>query len=101
MAKWADYGISAVRYNTRHTHIDKVRVHPDDGDAIGSAKEQLRTDVIAAIKNDTTYVTIFKNSQSKWTKGQPVYVIKVHGEEYIKTVDNGKPEDNLENLPEF
>ena len=25
MSKWADYGISAVRYNSAHTHIDRVR----------------------------------------------------------------------------
>jgi len=37
----------------------------------------------------------------KWKKGQRVYIIKVNGIEYIKTVDNGKEQDNLENLPEF
>ena len=29
MAKWADYGISAVRYNSEHTHIVRVRAYPD------------------------------------------------------------------------
>lgn len=101
MSKWADYGISAVRYNLRHTHIDKVRAHPDNGESIGAFSEWTRADVIAAIKRGTTFVTIFKNSEGKWNKGQPVYIIKVNGVEYIKTVDNGKEEDNLENLPEF
>jgi len=101
MTKWADYAISAVRYNVRHTHIDKVRVHPDNGDSIGESTEWTRADVIAAIKRGTTFVTIFKNKDGKWEKGQPVYIIRVNGVEYIKTVDNGKEEDNLENLPEF
>lgn len=35
MSKWADYGISAVRFNSAHTHIDKVWVHPDNETLIG------------------------------------------------------------------
>lgn len=101
MSKWADYGISAVKYNAAHTHIDRVRAHPDNGDTIGAYSEYARADVVAAIKKGTTYVTIFKKTDGNWQNGQPVYVIKVNGVEYIKTVDNGKAADNLENLPEF
>jgi len=103
MDKWADYGISAVRYNNAHTHIDRVRMHPDNGDTIGSPVEQNRGDVIAAIKKGITFVTIFKDEskEGQWKKGQPVYIIKVNNVEYIKTVDNGKAVDNLDNLPEF
>jgi len=50
MSKWADYGISAVRYNAEHKHIVQVRVHPDNGETIGSPSDQLRQDVISAIK---------------------------------------------------
>ena len=32
MAKWADFAISAVRFNAAHTHIDRVKVHTDDGE---------------------------------------------------------------------
>ena len=101
MAKWADYGISAVRYNAAHTHIDRVRAHPDDGDKIGISTDILRVGVIAAIKKGTTFMTIVKGAGEKWQSGQPVYIVKVNGVEYIKTVDNGMAVDNLENLPEF
>lgn len=101
MEKWADYGISAVKYNSAHTHIDKVRIHPDNGDKMGQSVEQARTDIVNAIKKGTTFVTILKGDDGKWKKGQPVYIIKINGVEYIKTVDNGKAEDNLGNLPEF
>jgi hypothetical protein len=102
MSKWADYGISAVKFNYAHTHIDKLRCHPDNGNSIESSTDYNRGDVIAAIKNkDITFVTIFKNRQGKWEKGQPVYIIRVRGVEYLKTVDNGKAADNLDNLPEF
>lgn len=52
MAKWADYCISAVRFNSQHTHIDKVRTHPDNGDSIGSSSDYARQDVVAAIKRE-------------------------------------------------
>lgn len=102
MAKWADYGVSAVKFNREHTHIDQVKVHADNGDAIEGATAWSRQDVIKAIENGSTFVTIFKNSvDGKWKKGQPVYVIKVSNTKFIKTVDNGKLADNLDNLPEF
>lgn len=37
----------------------------------------------------------------QYSKGQKVFVIKVDGISYLKTADNSKEEDNLENLPEF
>jgi hypothetical protein len=101
MSKWADYGISAVKYNATHTHIDKVRIHPDNDDSIGASSEYTRMQVVADIKKGKTFITIFKGNDGKWQKGQPVYIIKVNNIEYIKTVDNGKATDNLENLPEF
>ena len=100
MAKWADYGISAVRYNRDHTHIDLVRARPDDGEKIGEAAEYARADIVAAIKRGVTFTTILMRD-GKWQQGQSVYIITVNRIEYIKTVDNGKAADNLENLPEF
>ena len=101
MSKWADYGISAVRFNGAHTHIDRVRAYPDSGDDFGTRVEHPRADIVAALKKGITYVTIFKGSDDKWNKGQPVYIVKINGVEYIKTVDNGKAVDNLDDLPEF
>jgi hypothetical protein len=102
MSKWADYCIFAVRFNSQHTHIDLVRAYPDEGDKFGQMGEYARSDIVDAIKRGITFVTIFKNSQTeKYEKGQSVYIIKVNGTEYLKTVDNGKAADNLDNLPEF
>lgn len=101
MTKWADYGISDVRYNDKHTHIDQVKVRADNGDGFSAAAIWEREDVIKAIENGTTFVTVMVNSEDKWNKGQPVLIIKVGGTKFIKTVDNGKTSDNLENLPEF
>ena len=98
MSKWADYGISAVRYNKDHTHIVKVRVHKDPGANIGSGKVWPRTRVVSAIEQNTTFVTIFKNKQGDgWRKGQNVHVLR--GAKYIRTdMDDENESDNLEDL---
>ena len=101
MAKWADYLISAVRYNNNHTHIDQVKVHEDLDDKVGSAKIYERKDIVNAIDNGTTFVTIYKGDDNNWKKGQKVFVVTINDKKYIKTVENRKEEDNLENLPEF
>lgn len=101
MAKWADYLISAVNYNQEHTHIDKLRVHKDNGDSVGKGEAYARQAIVDAINDGTTFVTIYKNKEGKWNKGEDVIIINVNGIDYLKTEDNGKEEDNLENLPEF
>lgn len=100
-AKWADYCISAVRYNTAHTHIDYVRAAADNGTTLGPWQDYTRATVIAALKQGTTFVTVVRGHDGNFRKGQPVYIVVIRGVEYIKTRDNGRAEDNLEDLPEF
>jgi hypothetical protein len=101
MEKWADYGISKVRYNDDHSHIEKVKVHRDNGDSIGSPEEWSRSSVVSAIGNGNTFVTILESSDNKWTRGQDVHIVTINGIRYIRTDQNRKASDNLENLPEF
>lgn len=101
MAKWADYGISAVRYSDGHQHIACIRAHRDNGDSIGLEEIYERSQVVAAINRGTSFVTILKSGESKWLKGQPVIVVRINGVDYIKTTNNSQANDNLENLPEF
>ena len=101
MSKWADYCITAVHFNKERTHIERVKVRPDTGESLGAESEASRETVVAAIKKVTTYVTVVKNSGGNWAKGKEVFIIKVDGTEYLKTVANNKPNDNLDNLPEF
>lgn len=101
MDKWADYGISMVRYNDERTHIVKVQVREDKGDTLGSAEEWLRTQVVSALERGKTFVTILQSADGKWRKGQDVHIVIVKGVKYIRTDQNQKASDNLENLPEF
>lgn len=101
MEKWADYGISKVRYSSERTHITKVQVHEDKGDTIGMAAEWSQNQVVSAIEHGKTFVTILKGADGKWQKGQDIHIITVDGVEYIRTDQNRRASDNLENLPEF
>jgi hypothetical protein len=98
--KWADYLISAVRYNAAETHIEKVRVHVDNGDSVGPASEWTRAKVIAQLEAGYSFVTILK-SNGKWQKGATVRIVVIHGEKFIRTDADQTKEDNLGSLPRF
>jgi hypothetical protein len=101
MSKWADYGISAVRFNLRHTHIDQLQVTQDQGDTFGANSIESRDNVVSAIKRGVKFITIYRGENNQWNKGQPVVIDRVNGVDFLKTVPNGKPIDNLDNLPEI
>jgi hypothetical protein len=101
MAKWADYCISAVRYNDEHTHIVKVKACEDKGETLGDTTEWARIDVVNAIDRGKSFVTIYKSNDSKYKKGEDVRIITVNNVKYIRTDANQKAADNLGNLPEF
>ena len=99
MVKWADYLISAVRYNVQHTHILTIRRHLDNGDNIANPNIVNRNIVTNDLKNGKSYKTIYKNNQGKWKQGEDVRLIGNTG--FITTDPNKVTRDNLGNLPEF
>jgi hypothetical protein len=101
MSKWADYGICKVHYDNDHDYIETVKIREDLGDSIGSEVEKKRSWVVKKIEDGTTFVTILKNEDGKWEKGQDVHIVTVNGKKYIRTDQNDKDSDNLENLPEY
>jgi hypothetical protein len=100
MEKWADYLISAVKYNDPKTHIIAVKAYQDLGDKLGPEQHFSRQQVVQGIENRTTFMTIF-NVDNKWQKGQLVEIIVVNGEKFIKTLRDNTARDNLDRLPEF
>ena len=102
MAKWADYCIHEVRYDTDHKRIVKVKAKEDKGEELGSSEILTRQKVISNIKDGIEYITVFKkDGENSWSKGKKVIIVTVDNVEYIKTESNEKKVDNLENLPEF
>ena len=98
--KWADYLISAVRYDIARTHIDSVQVHQDNGVSVGSPTIWKRSQVVAAIANSYTFVTIYLENNT-WKKGEDVRAFRVGSNLYLRTDRNNRASDNLGNLPEF
>lgn len=100
LEKWADYLISAVKYNDPKTHIIAVKVHQDLGDKVGEPEHFSRQQVVQDIESGKSYMTIFRGNNG-WQKGQLVEVIVVNAQKFIKTIRDNTPRDNLDRLPEF
>ncbi|MBN2379694.1 DUF3892 domain-containing protein [candidate division WOR-3 bacterium] len=101
MAKWADYLISAVKYNGDRTIIEGVRCCIDKGDSISESVDISRSKVIYLLDKGYTMAAIFKNIEGKWQKEANVRLVKVDGEKFIRTDKSQKRGDNMVNLPEF
>lgn len=85
--KWADYLISAVRYNPAETHIDRVRYAADNGDTIGATSEPSRQSIVQSLENGYSFMTIYKNrnNSTKWSRGAAVRVVAIDGMKFIRT----------------
>jgi hypothetical protein len=101
VSKWADYCISAVRYNSTGNHIEKVQVCEDYGKTLGNFEEWLRSNVISSLNNNKTFVTIIMNEGGSCSRGVDVHGVNVDGTKYIRTDKDQTTQDNLGNLPRF
>jgi hypothetical protein len=98
---WADYLISAVRYNAAETHIEKVQVREDEGEKVGSPSTWERSKVVSNLEGGNTFVTITESSDGTWQRGAEVRIVTVREVKYIRTNADATEEDNLEDLPRF
>lgn len=102
MEKWADFGISRVKYDDRHEAISEVEIQPDLGERFGYPQRASRQNVVTAIGQGKTFVTIIKSPDDKSiTRGEEVRTVTVRGQKYLRTDNNGTPADNLGSLPEY
>ena len=100
--KWADYLISAVRYNYDGSHIDQVRSHPDNGATVGAGTEVTRAQVVRLLESGSTFVTItWSPTSNSWNRGAEVRVVTISGEKFIRTDRDATKRDNLGQLPTF
>jgi len=99
--KWADYVITAVRFNTAGTHIEAVQRRADNGDSAGTPTEAKRSTIVSSIEAGTSYCTATKGSDGNLQKGAEVKIVKIDGEKFLKTKTDGVKKDNLDKLPTF
>ena len=65
MSKWANYGISAVKFNPQRTRVEKVVAQLDLEEIFGTPSEFTRNEIVAAIKRNYTFITISKREDGK------------------------------------
>jgi len=99
--KWADYLITAVRFNNAGTHIEAVQIRTDNGDTAGSASNASRAQVVAWLESRYTFCTATKASDGNWQKGAPVKIVVIDNQNFIKTKADRTKADNLDYLPTF
>jgi hypothetical protein len=102
MKKWADYLISAMRItkSSNNNFIAYFKVHKDKGEFIGSGSTWTKDEVLEAIKNGNTFLTIYKENNGKWKKGSGIHEIIF--EQLFKSHDKEiKEENKVIALPEF
>jgi hypothetical protein len=98
--KWADYLISAVRYNQAETHIEAVQVRTDDGEKVSQPSRLTRDEVIKMLGEGSTFITIYAKD-GKWHRGANMKTLVVDGETWIRTDADRTKADNLGDLPRF
>ena len=74
MEKWADYLISAVRYeyNSSRKVISYFKIHRDNGDSVGKGSTWTKEEVLDAMQRGETFITISKVNGGKWKKGKNI-----------------------------
>ena len=102
MNKWADYLISAVRYNSSSNNrtISYLKVHEDVGESVGESKTWTKDELIDALIKGKTFVTILKDGSGNWKRGSDVS-IKSSKEIFIRTDVKNISGDFMEDLPDF
>ena len=85
MSKWADYLISAIRYENemRKNAIAYLKVHRDNGDEVGAGSTWTKEEVISAMYDGKTFFTILKSKAGEWKKGAHVALVTKNGKPII------------------
>jgi len=97
MAKWADYLISQVSYDSNH-RITKVKQHKDNGNKISEGEVVDRNTVTGNLGHGAKYMTMF-GDLGKIRIGKNVRYFRAYEDHYIRIDNNKVMTDNLGELP--
>ena len=99
MAKWADYLISQVSYDSNH-RITKVKQHKDNGNKISEGEVVDRNTVTSNLGHGAKYMTMF-GDLGKIRIGKNVRYFRAYEDHYIRIDNNKVTSDNLGELPQL
>jgi hypothetical protein len=101
MPKWADYLISAVRFEQTGTtkYISYLKVHVDRGEEITSSELWTKEAVISALDNGKTFRTIILGNNG-WQPGKDVCKIWISNSYHLQ-IQPEKEFDNTDSMPTF
>jgi hypothetical protein len=100
--KWADYLISAVRYedNLNGKFITHFKIHRDKGDSVGDGSTWTMEEVLDAMQKGETFLTISKANGGKWKKGKSILIANTDSL-FLNIDSENLIEPNLVTIPEF
>jgi hypothetical protein len=101
MNERADFYIEKVRYNKGHTRIVWVSVREDDGKRLGGAYNMVRNRIVNLMRQGKQFMTITRNEEGKYHRGQKLAYVLVKGSVYLRTDTEEVEEDHLADIPEF
>ena len=98
MAKWADYLISQVSYDSNHI-ITKVKQHRDNGNTISEGEVVDRNIIADNLGHGNRYMTVY-GDLGKIRIGKNVRYFRAFDHHYIRIDNNKVDSDNLGDLPQ-
>jgi hypothetical protein len=101
MSDRADFYIEKVRYNKGHTKIVWVSVREDDGKRLGGAYNMVRTKMVSLMRQGKQFMTIIRNEEGKYRRGQKLSYVLVKGSAFLRTDTDEVEQDQLSDIPEF
>jgi len=99
MAKWADYLISEVSYDSNHL-ILKIKQHTDNGETISQGDIVDRDTLANNLGHGSKYMTVY-GDLNKLRIGKNVRYFRVDEYHYIRIDHNKVNHDNLGDLPDI
>lgn len=97
----ADYYIEKVRYTKDHSRIIWVSVREDSSKRLSGPYNMVRKKIMSLIHDGKRFMTIYRNDEGKFRKGQNILLISVQGKEFLRTNADPMEQDLLADLPEY
>lgn len=99
MTEWANYIITAVRYDG--TKIETVKRRREADGELSEPIEVPRQAVAQDLEFDVSYCTAIRDEDGEWVRGDDIEAFELDNELFIRTEEGDNPADNLEGLPEY